>query len=74
MIEFCLGVVVGVAGIFAVAAHFSNKAAKATPEAPQQGIAATSVSMNSNNGGIASLDVWHQRLMKDVIERIEGKA
>jgi hypothetical protein len=71
MIEFCLGVVVGVTGLFAVAAHYSNKQ-KPKPEAKPHGVAATSMDMNNN--GVVMLDAWHARLMRDVIERIEGKA
>jgi hypothetical protein len=71
LVEFFSGVIVGVAGLAVIALHFANKAAKPKAEAAPQGIAATSVSMN---GGNATLDSYHARLMAAVIKNIEGQA
>jgi hypothetical protein len=71
MIEFisgaCVGVCLGVVGLFVVAWRLVGNAPKAKP----QGLAATSVSVN---GGGTTLDAYHARMMRDVLKHYEGQA
>jgi hypothetical protein len=75
LIEFisgaCVGVCIGASGLFAIAAHLSNKAAKAKPTEQPQGIAATSVSVN---GGNVTMDAWHARMLESVLKHYEAQA
>ena len=55
--------------------QLTNVAGKAAPVIiAAMIIQAVAIDERRKGNIIASLDVWHQRLMKDVIERIEGKA
>ena len=72
MLSFLAGFICGAAALIIVAKLFADNAAKPA-EKPQHGIAAVGVSMDRKSG-IQSLDPFHQRMMKDIIERIEGHA
>jgi hypothetical protein len=64
MVDFILGIIVGVFGLFVIAWHFANKQ-KTKPEAKPQGVAAVSMDMN-NNGGV-TLDTTIDR---DTLRRV----
>jgi hypothetical protein len=73
MLDFIFGLLLGVLGMVLLAIRIANRANKPAEAKPSNEIAATSVSMDRKSG-IAALDPWHQRLMTDIIARIEGEA
>jgi hypothetical protein len=66
---FIAGMIVGASALLFIASRFVDKA---KPQARPDGIAAVGMDLNGN--GEVTIDVWHARMMRDVIERIEGRA
>jgi len=75
MIEFLAGTMFGIFSFVGVCAVILRiAAAMDKSKKPQADVTASATSVDlSGNGGV-TMDAWHARMMRDVIERIEGKA
>jgi hypothetical protein len=72
MIDFIMGLFVGIFGLSVVALHFANKAAK--PEAKPQHNGISAVGLDPSGGNSAGLDAYHARMLESIMRHYEGQA